>query len=329
MPTLGYNAHRYLTQLRHELERGGNKAGSSFHYTDPWLLNMLNVQFEAIQDRMDFSPKEATVAGPTAGTESYPFPTDLFSYKVQDIRVAASGGFANGSVLLTQRNRDFMRETYNLEDAGTSQQGTPADWSVDPGNKRNFSLRPIPSYTVSSGIRIDYIFRPSPFGGTAVWRPGKLATAITAAVTNGSATVTLNAAHDTSFVAAGDAFGVIPTKNRDEAAIADESPIEWYEVLTAVTTAITLTETYTGETIASGANVIFAKVHDLEADLPGKLGWAPVWLAAADILDADQPQTAQTLRQKAERKLEFLNRDIDEIKTRGPRAAIHTNMLLR
>ena len=330
MPTLGYNAHTYLTMLRHELERSGNKAGSSFHNTDPFLLRALNVAFEEIQDRLDLGDKEATVTGaPTSGTESYDFPTDLMSYKIKNIRVAASGGFSSGFRDLTQRSKAYMRKVYNLEDTGSNQQGTPVDWSVDPSDSRNFILRPIPNYTVASGVVIDYIFRPDPFGAVAIWRPGTLTPAITAAVTNGSTAVTLSAAHDTAFIAAGDAFGVIPTVNRDQGPITDESPIEWYEVLTAVTTAIVLTENYVGETIASGANVIFAKVHDLEVDFPGKLRWAPVWMAAADIMEVDQPQASQALRQKAERMLQVFNKDEDEIVTAGPRPSVFTNMFRR
>lgn len=320
MSFLGYNAHAMLAKLRYELQ-GSRKAGSSLTYTDAHLLTELNHAYAQLQKELQLHSTERSGAL-TSGEQNYSLPDNVSGLKVKEIRVLNRTG--NGSTPLSRRTKDYMRNFYALDDTGASVQGSPADWGPHQSNSRQVTIRPVPNYTSASGLLFYFTVRHAPLH--RIWRPGSLGTPITAGVVNGDPDVTLSGAIDTEIVQVGDHVGVIPTLNKDQSVVADENPIEWYEILTLATPVITLTENYTGETDTT-VDIIVAQVSELEVAFPDKMGWVPVYMAAAEMLDRSDPQAADRMRAKAGRVTATEQPDEDFTELLRPRGAVETNML--
>lgn len=324
MPNIGFNAHESMSKIRYELS-GTRKNKSSVQHTDPFLLRALNWAYEKITEEADIAEKQGPAINMTAGDHNYPFPADLQGYKV--IRIEVDPSTSTGKrKKLTRRTKQYMQDHYNLRNTNASQRATPQDWSEDPENARQFIIRPVPKETISGAIHVHYAYRPSPLRRT--WRPDKASTVITASVAFGTDAVTLSAAADTAQFLVGDQFGVIPSVNFDQTAISDENPVVWYPVESIATTAVVLTEDF-AEVTNAAQNFITSQVPDIESDFPGKLGWAAVWLAAAELIERDDEKRAGTLRNKAMAEIAKFQDDDDYVEVAGNRAAVHTNMFER
>lgn len=272
-----------------------NKTAPSFLATSE-LMVWLSQGYREIVRRTHLYTK--TMAANLAAGAFQAAPTDQLDRLVwhqNALRVRSGAGVIPSP--LRERTYEYLESVFPALDATNA--GTPSDWGWDEssGTKRLILLPP-PSVGVTDGLRLDYVADPGDFD--RLYDPD----ALTAAVVNASATVTLGTSI-TGLVQVDDAFGV--------KASAEELPSRWYRVSSiAAPTAPVMTEVYAGATNAA-ALFTFSQVSPLEWLRPGLIEYAPVEFALAEYHQREEgEQAAEPYRQNFENEIQRIVREMGQ-----------------
>lgn len=181
----------------------------------------------------------------TAGTSTYSRPSDLLDDLILDFYIKTTDG---SGYKLDRRTLAYMRDNYGL--FSSTDYSSPQDWCFKDGS---ILIQPTPENSVTNGIELDYVPDPSDLSRLTHG-------VLTAAVSNGSATVTFSDTI-TGLIEAGDDFGV-----RSGASVL---PDTWYRVSSVDNaTTVTLASAY-AETDDATTLFTVAQVPLIESRRPG------------------------------------------------------------
>ena len=275
----GFNLHTYLGEMRQELTLSRQDRRSTAAMPDAEALRRISHALAYIQSQKEVLQTRENPSSQSlvSGQAEY----SITNYRVGDsIREVGVVDADNRIHWLTQLDPSEHDSIYNATDAQLLlETGTPKYFTLNLSGAPTVVLRPTPNWTKAAGLFVrfseqeDYLVRCMNLGASR-----------TAAVTNGSATVTIgggSAAADYP-IARYDEFGVAFNVNTDGTAETYQPPVRWYRIASTPTlgsTAVFTIDPVYGEATAAAAQCITAQVPQLEQRYPMKLFFAPVYRA--------------------------------------------------
>jgi len=343
MPQVAYNYQTYLDLFRRMIS-GNTASTDAGRYSAHYVATLLDEALDRIQERMRWV-RPTTNWGLTNGFNvvngQYTY-LNLFHQSENEvagiINFPAVLGTSISSIRLIGTDGTIGDELTRIPwaqmlkdypDAANETAGTPAVWSSfasgfiadstvliankalanyphDPAN--SIIIMPPPDWSKTNGIAIVYHGRGFPL--ERIWNPGS---DVTIGYTAGEATVAFSATYFGN-LRVGDELGIVRTSG--------ESPRVWYRITdttyTAPATFGAHLDNHIVEATDAAAEFIVAQVPDLERSQPGRMGFAPVWLALANEIKMSNYELSQKLESDAWGWLNQLPPDEDFRQVAGP-----------
>ena len=288
----GFNLRTYADHFLQEAFNWQVQDSWPPHMPQGLFLHLINEALRRCQDRLKVD-RTRSAANLTAQTMAYTLPTGMLG---RDFKIEIVPDSGTGQNFIAPLGYDAFVSIYDIDDA-TAGTGVPRNYTISKSNDRQILLGPSPSYSATNGIVYTAVVNSTFLGRMYQGDHPPTGSDITVTtLNNGAATCTLSGGTPIDVeIQQYDEFAVRPGFQSDSAAPTTETGRKWYQIssTTVGSNLFTLAENYGERSVSSGTNFLTAEVSELERLSPGKLGFAPVYLALSLYYRTKDPSISQ------------------------------------